>query len=93
MSQFQPSPRSLKLKTHLWCNNFPENLLTRIAPSLSLFHLTSKTNLPKPAKPSNTKDKGKERMIKSDTTYQFMFSDSALFFKIHLDTVPQSTGR
>lgn len=35
-------------------------------------------------------------VIKNDSiksiAYQFMFSDSALFFKIHLLTVAQSTG-
>lgn len=31
--------------------------------------------------------------VQCSCSYQFIFSDSALFFNIHLATVPQSTGR
>jgi hypothetical protein len=33
------------------------------------------------------------KILRIRNLYQFMFSDSALFFMIHFTTVPQSTGR
>lgn len=44
------------------------------------------------SQPEQLKNKNKNPVL-IEYSYQFMFSDSALFFNIHLATVPQSTGR